>query len=136
MAHPADMLPMIVTADVTATRTFYVDQLGWSPIVEEDGYLQVRFGPEEGAPELAFFPPAPADSPLGSQPAFTRGLVVSIAVDDADDHGAMLRERGVDAPEATDKPWGWRSLSLPDPNGVTLDFFHQIADTAPQDASS
>ena len=135
MPHP-DMVPLIITDDLPTTRAFYVDELGCAVTVEQDNYLQVRFGESDGAPELAFLPPQPADSPLGRQDPFAGGLVVSIAVHDADKHRSWLTERGVDAPEATDKPWGWRSLVLRDPNGVTLDFFHEIADTAAQDASS
>lgn len=134
MSHPA-MIPMIITDDLPATRAFYVDDLGCGVTTEQDTYLQVRFGESGSAPELAFLPPMPADSPLGSQAPFADGLVLAIAVDDADKYRAGLSERGVDVPEATDKPWGWRSFVLSDPNGVSLDFFHEIADTAGQDAS-
>lgn len=131
------MLPLVFTEQFDATRTFYTDQLG-ATVVMEDGnnYLQVRFGSDEDRPELAFCPPLPKESPIGAQPVFTQGLMVSIPVDDADAHRKKLVERGVDVPEPTDKPWGWRSFLLRDPSGVTLDFFHVIADDAPQDAAS
>lgn len=61
---------------------------------------------------------------------------MSIGVGDADKHRAVLADRGVAAPEPTDKPWGWRSFALRDPNGVSLDFFHEITNTAAQDAQS
>jgi catechol 2,3-dioxygenase-like lactoylglutathione lyase family enzyme len=131
------MVPLVFTEQVDATRTFYTDQLG-ATVVAEDGsnYLQVRFGSDEDRPELAFCPPLPEQSPLGAQPAYAQGLMVSIPVDNADVHRKELVERGADVPEPTDKPWGWRSFLLRDPSGVTLDFYHVIADDASQDAAS
>jgi catechol 2,3-dioxygenase-like lactoylglutathione lyase family enzyme len=130
------MLPLVFTEQFAATRTFYTDQLGVTVVMEDgDNYLQVRFGSDDDRPELAFCPPLPEEGPIGAQPAFTQGLMVSIPVDDADAHRKELVERGVDVPEPTDKPWGWRSFLLRDPAGVTLDFFHVIANDQ-QDAAS
>lgn len=135
MAHP-DMVPLLVIDDLAPTRRFYVDDLGCLPVMEQDGYLQVRFGDDANTRELAFMTPAPADSPMGGASVFSGGLIVSVSVDDADKQHAVLAGRDVEASEPSDKPWGWRSFVVRDPNGVTLDFFHEIADTAPQDASS
>jgi catechol 2,3-dioxygenase-like lactoylglutathione lyase family enzyme len=133
----AKMVPLVFTEQFDATRAFYLEQLGVTTVMEDpNNYLQVRFGAHEDRPELAFCPPLPAESPLGAQPAFSEGLVVSIPVDDADAHRKDLIERGLDVAEPTDKPWGWRSFLLRDPAGVTLDFYHVIADDAAQDAAS
>lgn len=80
VSHPA-MVPMIITDDLSATRAFYVDDLGCRVTIEQDAYLQVRFGDDDGAPEPAFFPPMPAASPLGSRLPFAGGMLVSIAVE-------------------------------------------------------
>lgn len=130
------MLPMIVTDRLDATRDFYVDTLGWTMVDKEDGYLQVRSGADDAAAELAFLAPQPAQGPLGTRVPFTTGLVVSMPVEDPDTHHATLQRRGVDAPAPTDKPWGWRSFLVDDPNGVTLDFYSAIAQDPAQDASS
>lgn len=130
------MLPIIVTERLDATRDFYVDTLGWTLVDKMDGYLQVRSGAHDAAPELAFMAPQPAQGPLGTQVPFSAGLVISVPVHDADAHRTMLEQRGVDAPAPTDKPWGWRSFLVDDPGGVTLDFFHVIAQDPAQDASS
>jgi catechol 2,3-dioxygenase-like lactoylglutathione lyase family enzyme len=135
MANPK-MVPLVFTEQFDATRSFYLDRLGATPVMEDgNNYLQVRFGTDEDRPELAFCPPLPSESPIGAQPAFAQGLLVSVPVDDADGYRKHLVERGLDVPEPTDKPWGWRSFLLPDPSGVTLDFYHVIADDA-QDAAS
>jgi catechol 2,3-dioxygenase-like lactoylglutathione lyase family enzyme len=131
------MVPLVFTEQFDATRAFYIDRLGATTVMEDgNNYLQVRFGSDDERPELAFCPPLPEESPLGAQPVFSQGLLVSIPVDDADAHRKELVERGVDVPEPTDKPWGWRSFLLRDPSGVTLDFYHVIADDASQDAAS
>lgn len=135
MSHP-DQVPMVVTDDLPATRRFYVDDLGCTVVVEQEGYLQVRFGDEPDTRELAFMAPAPPEAPMGGEPAFSGGLVLSVAVGDTDKYRAVLADRGVAAPEPTDRPWGWRSFVLRDPNGVVLDFFHAIAEDAAQDATS
>lgn len=126
MSHP-QMVPLLITEDLAATRRFYVDELGCTPTIAQDTYLQLRFGDEPDTRELAFSIPDPPDGPMGHEPPYSGGLILSIAVGDADKYRATLADRGVDAPEATDKPWGWRSFVLRDPNGVTLDFFHEIA---------
>ena len=135
MAHP-ELLPILITEALPATRAFYVDDLGADLVIEMDHYLQVRFGDDEHTRELAFMAPDPPGMPMHGEPTFTGGAVMSIAVGDADKHHALLADRGVTAPEPTDKPWGWRSFALRDPNGVTLDFFHEITNTAAQDAQS
>jgi len=135
MSHP-DMVPLLVTEALPVTRDFYVDDLGCTVVIEQGDYLQIRFGDDPDTRELAFMAPDPPGGPMAGVPTYTGGLVVSIAVDDADRYREVLTRRGVDAREATDKPWGWRSFVLRDPNGVVLDFFHAIAEDAAQDASS
>lgn len=135
MAHP-DMVPLLITEALPATRAFYVDDLGCEVVIEQGEYLQIRFGDEPDTRELAFMAPDPPGGPMAGLPSYSGGLVVSIAVDDADKFRELLGARGVAAPEPTDKPWGWRSFVLRDPNGVVLDFFHAIAEDAAQDASS
>ena len=135
MSHP-DMVPLVITEALPATRDFYVDDLGCTVVIEQGEYLQVRVGDAPDTRELSFMAPDPPGGPMAGVPAFRGGLVVSISVDDVDKHREVLAARGVDAPEPTVKPWGWRSFVLREPNGVVMDFFHAIAEDAAQDASS
>lgn len=132
----AKLLPIIVAEDLDATRDHYVDALGWTLVDKMDGYLQVRVTADEDAPELAFMAPQPGGGPMGGFGPFTDGLAVSVPVADADAHHAQLAARGIDATPPTDKPWGWRSFIVRDPNGVALDFYHEITQDRAQDASS
>jgi catechol 2,3-dioxygenase-like lactoylglutathione lyase family enzyme len=129
--NAADKLfPLIVTDKLAETRAFYRDQAGFDLTIDRDGYLQVRAGSDAAAPELCFMSPtALGDVVLD---AFAgRGLIVSIPTKSADRKAKEMKAAGAsNVGEVLDKPWGWRSFMVPDPNGVVLDFFHPLAETA------
>ena len=133
LSNPTKLFPMFMTADLSATKAFYVDALGWTATYDMPFYLQVRIAGPDG-PELAFM--STVDGPGQAKPGFAgAGVVVSVPVEDADRHHAGLRGRGVAVGSApTQKPWGWRSFEVRDPNGVILDFFHVAAPPAPPHA--
>lgn len=59
------------------------------------------------------------------------GVIVSIPTEDADAKYHELKVAGVEVltpPE--DKPWGWRSFVVTDPNRLLLDFFHVYREAA------
>jgi catechol 2,3-dioxygenase-like lactoylglutathione lyase family enzyme len=129
MNNPRMLFPMVVTDKLTETKKFYIGILGFDVRIEMEGYLQVRSGSEEGDPEIAFM--APGKMPDGTEfEGFTgKGLVLSVPTRSADEKAAALRKAGLgDVKDPTDKPWGWRSFLTRDPNGVTLDFFHVVAE--------
>lgn len=122
------LIPMIATDVGLATiRAFYVDELGWEVAFDVDDYLQVRHGPDEADPELAFTTPVGA-AELGHEvDAYAGGLVVSIPVADVDAHHEALARTNVSpATTPSDKPWGWRSYLVVDPAGVILDFCREL----------
>ncbi|MCH9682779.1 MAG: VOC family protein [Deltaproteobacteria bacterium] len=134
--NPTKLFPLIITEDLAATRAYYTDKAGFTVTMEQDQYLQVRYGSDEAGPELAFWTRSD-DNPMGCQHAFGgRGLVISIPTDNADEKFDALRKRGATTmSEPSDKPWGWRSFAATDPNGVILDFFHVTAQSAVADAT-
>jgi catechol 2,3-dioxygenase-like lactoylglutathione lyase family enzyme len=129
------LLPLVVTNALAETKAFYTDKLGFSVTIEVDGYLQVRYGGEDG-PELAFMKAGPTPA-MGDVPRFDgRGLIVSIPTSDADAAHAAMTSRGAAAATApSDKPWKWRSFTVVDPNGVVLDFFHVLPQSPALDAT-
>lgn len=130
LENPNKLFPMFMTAKLGATKSFYVDKLGWKVTHDLPSYLQVRIGDVDG-PELCFMN-TEVGSAAGSPNFAGQGVVVSVPVEDADRHHAALRERGVEAVnEPSLKPWGWRSFEVRDPNGVILDFFHVAASPMP-----
>lgn len=109
MATTHDKLfPLFLTTDLPACWRFYVQSLGWTEVVHNDHYLQVRKG-EDGA-ELCFMTPD-AVPQMRLEPFPGQGVMVSVSTPNADAWLAALRERGVQPlNEPSDKPWGWRSV--------------------------
>ena len=137
MANPNKLFPLIVTDKLDETRDYYLDKLGCKAVLDMDGYLQVRFGDDEGGPELSFMQPCAV--PEGAEPLPTfqgNGVIVSVPTEDADRRYAQLKKMRITlANEPENKPWGWRSFHAPDPNGVVLDFFHVLDQAAVADAT-
>ncbi len=133
--NPNKLFPLIVTDKLAETKAYYVDKAGFSVTYDRPKYLQVRHGGDDG-PELCFMTPDAAPT-LGAMSTFAGGgLVVSIPTDSADDKCADMKTRGAKViVEPNDQPWGWRSFTAVDPNGVLLDFFHVKTDSAVADAT-
>lgn len=123
--NPNKLFPLVITDKLAQTKAFYTERAGFAVSIEQDGYLQVRYGQDDG-PELAFV----ANDKTArdhAEPFDGRGLIISIPTKSADTAHARLLERGATPmSEPSDKPWGWRSFGIADPNGVVLDFFHVI----------
>ncbi len=129
------LLPLIVTDKLAETKAFYTDQIGCSITMEMDGYLAVRYGGEQGT-ELSFMKPGCLPGGATIERFDGRGLILSIPTPDADAaHAAIERRGAVAQSEPSDKPWGWRSFTVADPNGVVLDFFHVLDQSARADAT-
>lgn len=130
--NPNQLFPMFLVDDLAATKRYYTDKLGFTVTFDLPSYLQVRSHAEPGGPELCFM--RPDGFPDGKKrPAFKgEGVVVSIPVDNADAAYDRMRSTGASVQDApTDKPWGWRSYFVSDPNGVVLDFFHVYKEIDP-----
>lgn len=133
MQNPNKLFPLIVTKDMAATKKFYADQAQFYVAMEMDGYLQVRSTADESAPEICFMTPdGMPDGPV-FPPFEGRGLILSIPTFSSDKKAAELRNAGIkNVPEPSDKPWGWRSFVVTDPNGIQLDFFHVVGKSPAQ----
>ena len=110
---------------------------GFTVSMDQAGYLQVRYGEDEASPELAFMTPDAGPPGIEHPPFSGTGLIVSVPTIDADDKFRGLKKAKAEImSDPSDKPWGWRSFAAVDPNGVILDFFHVIDQTASADAQS
>lgn len=137
LKNPTQLFPMVVTADMAATKRFYAEVCGCTVQVDMGHYLQVGFGDGATDPVLCFM--TPDGMPDGSVlPAFAgQGVLVSVPTDNADSkHGSVKEKGGAPASEPSSKPWGWRSFLIADPNGLMLDFFHVEKENPMQHASS
>ncbi|HEY6725147.1 MAG TPA: VOC family protein [Polyangiaceae bacterium] len=121
LKNPTQLFPMFMTSKLSETKRFYLDA-GFEIRFDLPEYLQVSYA---GGLDLCFMVPQ-ATSSGKDYPVFEgKGVVVSIPTRNADEKAAELRERRLPiVTEPEDKPWGWRSFHVQDPNGVILDFFH------------
>lgn len=135
--NPSKLFPLILTDKLDETKAFYTKTAGWSVTHEMPGYLQVRSEADEASPELAFMDPAKAPALGSPMPKFQgEGLVVSVPTASADDkHKSLLAAKAAVLSEPSDKPWGWRSFTVRDPNGLVLDFFHEVEQSSAQNAA-
>ncbi len=134
--NPTKLFPLIVTSKLAETKAYYTDKAGFTLTTDMEHYFQVRFGADQGAPELCFIDrdQAPGLGPL--RPFGGQGLIISIPTPSADTtHRDLERQGARILSTPADKPWGWRSFSAVDPNGVVLDFFHVLEQAAAADAT-
>jgi catechol 2,3-dioxygenase-like lactoylglutathione lyase family enzyme len=129
--NPQKLFPLILTSKLEQTKAFYFNVLGFRLVFDRPVYVQLAYGAGDG-PELCFM--KPDAFPDGERrPAFDgNGVFVSIPTPDADEKYQQLVAAGAEVlSKPDDKPWGWRSFLLRDPNGLVLDFFHVYKEVSP-----
>lgn len=105
------------------TVEFYRDQLECSIVMDWDR------GPEErgtifklGAGEIEML--AKSSGKEAIQP---QGFEIAVEVEDVDQYYEYVKGKGISIwGEIADKPWGQRTFSINDPNGIKLIFFKVI----------
>ena len=133
--NPIHLYPMFVSDNLQKTKEFYV-RAGFEVRFDMPEYLQVFHGGPHGQ-DLCFMTraAAPQGSAFDTFPG--RGVVVSIPTESADAKAKALSGQGIELlSDVSDKPWGWRSFHVADPNGVVLDFFHVYKELPPPNEQS
>lgn len=119
------LVPLITVEDLAASVEFFVDQLGFRTMFRSEGYVSLRH-PAAGL-QLAFLRPLPDEVPFRGH-----GLTYGLEVDDVDAEYQRIRTQGVDTDgPPRDNPWGDRSFTVIDPNGIAL-HIHQVIEPAPE----
>lgn len=112
------IIPGIVVKDPEAAKVFYTRHLAARVVFDAGWYVSLRLGGREG-PEVAFTRPHDdQDAPIAPG-----ALSLYVEVDDVDAAHARVRETGLDPVPPSDKPWGDRSFTFQDPNGVRVYLF-------------
>ncbi|MFG1612117.1 VOC family protein [Nonomuraea wenchangensis] len=122
----SSVYPVVCTADLAASKDFYVRLFGYEVTFEADWYVSLRRGPYELALLDHEHPTLPA--------AYRRpvaGLLLNFEVADVDAEWERLVVREGLAPELTlrDEDFGQRHFIVADPNGVLVDVITPIAPT-------
>ncbi|MFI6921245.1 VOC family protein [Nonomuraea spiralis] len=119
----SSVYPVVCTADVAASKDFYVRLFGYEVTFEADWYVSLRRGPYELALLDHQHPTLPA--------AYRRpvaGLLINFEVADVDAEWERLVVREGLTPELTlrDEPFGQRHFIVADPGGVLVDVITPI----------
>lgn len=116
-------MPVVVTEDPEGSRRVYVELLGFTVAMEQDGMLMLQ-SPSVPTTQLILA----WASPTASDPHVLE-VDVSIEVEDVDAAHAEACDRGLDVVyPLTDEPWGVRRFFLREPSGRTLNVASHIAD--------
>ncbi len=94
-------------SDLTRSKQFYAEKLGWKLETEEPGVAGLRFG--EGYVVLL--------DATASHAAGAGGSLVAVKVTEIDAEYARLAQHGVAVGELLSQPWGERNFSFRDPDG-------------------
>lgn len=120
--------PVILTADVAGTASFYERYFRFAPAFATDWYVHLT-STDDPATNLAIL-----DSNHESIPAEGRspvaGLILNFEVEDVDAEHARLMGEGVPMLQPLrDEPFGQRHFIARDPNGVLIDVITPIEPT-------
>lgn len=117
--------PCITTAQVEASRDFYVRHFGAKVAFDCGWYVNLEFGGKAAA--LQFMAPQPGQ-PL-CNPA---GLTYNFCVADVDaEYRALMLAGLVAVMPLEDHPWGDRGFAVQDPNGIVL-YIYSEREPAPE----
>ena len=113
------VVPLFCTDKIQSTKAFYTGHLGFRVIFDHESYVGLENGKGN---EIAFMDPPP-----GHTKASGEGLFFCIEVEDVDAEHERLVSEGIEmTQEPTDNPWGDRSISFLDPNGITVYLSHPV----------
>ncbi|MQS05793.1 VOC family protein [Streptomyces alkaliphilus] len=123
--------PVIATRDVTASRHFYVDHLGFEVTFEADWYVSLR-RPDAPQYELALLDHTHPTVPEGHRTPLRGGLLLNFEVDDVDaEYRRLVEQAGLPEllPLRTEE-FGQRHFILRAPDGVMIDVITVVPPTA------
>lgn len=104
----------IYVSDLSRTKRFYSEMLGWKLHTDLPNVAGFYFGT---AYLVAVLEPRPATERL-----YAGGMNVTVKVDDLDAQHAQLSERGVAVGEIRSHPWGQRDFAFTDPDGYMWEY--------------
>lgn len=117
----------IITDKIQETKAFYLDNLGFEVVFENEFYLLLQTPGGQG--QLSFLlPNHPTQHPLFQSPFQGQGMYLTIEVEDVDALYDEIQSKSVAIKfELKDEPWGDRHFGIQDPNGVGIDLVRYTA---------
>jgi len=127
-ATPAAFYPGHVVKDVSATKKFYVEQLGFKTVFDSEFYAHVihpEYGVQFGI--MATNAECASTTPDLAKETSGKGHWISLEVESADAERERLWNASVEiVQELADQPWGERNFVIRDPDGVLVFIGHKI----------
>jgi catechol 2,3-dioxygenase-like lactoylglutathione lyase family enzyme len=117
----------IITDKIQETKAFYLDNLGFEVVFENEFYLLMQT--PGGHAQLSFLlPNHPTQQPLFQSPFQGQGMYLTIEVEDVDGLYQAILSKAVEIKiELRDEPWGDRHFAIQDPNGIGIDLVRYTA---------
>lgn len=117
----------IITDRIQETKAFYLDNLGFEVVFENEFYLLLQT--PGGQAQLSFLlPNHPTQHSLFQSPFQGQGMYLTIEVEDVDALYEEIQSKSVAIKfELKDEPWGDRHFAIQDPNGVGIDLVRYTA---------
>lgn len=117
------LVPLIAVSDLRASVDFFVARLGFEIVFLSQGLVSLRHPDSDLS--VGFVRPLADEAPYRGH-----GLAYGIEVDDVDAEYEQMVSSGVDTDgPPRDNPWGDRSFTVVDPNGIAL-HIHQTIEPA------
>lgn len=126
---PTSYYPVLMTADVAATRDFYVTHFSFRALFDSDWYVHLQHVDDE-AVNLAILDGDHHTIPEAGR-GRASGLLLNFEVEDVDAEYRRLRDAGLPiALDLRDEDFGQRHFITSDPNGVLIDVIKPIPPSA------
>ena len=121
MATILENLTILAVEDVEASRTFYIEKMGFSEYFRVDGWsfvgrgsLNLRIGH------------CPGIVPMTK--CQDHSLIIQANVDNANELYREFKSKGVEVSAPEDKPWGYREFGVVTPDGHRFLFTEALKD--------
>ncbi len=132
--YMGNLMALIYVSDLRRSVDFYTEKLGFSLVGYWDGEEKAIKPTYDEAHTPGFAMVRAGEARVGlhiwegesAPPA--GGVGLDLRVDDVDAFYRELTERGVQASEPRDFPWGQRMIFLKDPDGHPWSFYSPIGD--------
>ena len=127
--QPSSFYPVVMTDNVTASSTFFIEHFGFRSLFDSDWYVHLQ---SQANPSFNFavLDKAHSTIPDGFRDR-TGGLLLSFEVDDVDADYARLKGAGANIVlDIRDEAFGQRHFILTDPTGILVDVIKPIPPSA------
>ncbi len=123
----SDFNLMLYVRDVARSAAFYHDALGfdfqgwWS----DERQAHVKDWTDAGRPGYAELSAGPLKVSLHASDEVVRtgGAMFHLKVANVDEYYGRVRDKGIDVSAPKDEPWGWRMITVTDPDGHEWGFY-------------